>query len=172
MVCIASLAGRDGDMSRLQQRCYRAGNGYPVGIRSCKCHRQPGIRRRRECLGCKRRYTTYERVEEILPVVVKKDGRRESFDRTKILSGLKKACEKRPISTATIEAVTDRIEKRIQEMGESEIESRIVGEEVMKELHQLDQVAYVRFASVYREFKDIDQFMDELKSLAQQRRER
>ncbi|MCC6140274.1 MAG: transcriptional repressor NrdR [Nitrospira sp.] len=130
------------------------------------------IRRRRECLGCKRRYTTYERVEEILPVVVKKDGRRESFDRTKILSGLKKACEKRPISTATIEAVTDRIEKRIQEMGESEIESRIAGEEVMKELHQLDQVAYVRFASVYREFKDIDQFMDELKSLAQQRRER
>jgi transcriptional repressor NrdR len=130
------------------------------------------IRRRRECLGCKRRYTTYERVEEILPVVVKKDGRRESFDRAKILSGLKKACEKRPISTATIEAVTDRIEKRIQEMSESEIESRIVGEEVMKELHQLDQVAYVRFASVYREFKDIDQFMDELKSLAQQRRER
>ncbi len=130
------------------------------------------VRRRRECLGCKRRYTTYERVEEILPVVVKKDGRRESFDRTKILSGLKKACEKRPISTATIEAVTDRIEKRVQEMGESEIESRIVGEEVMKELHQLDQVAYVRFASVYREFKDIDQFMDELKSLAQQRRER
>ena len=130
------------------------------------------IRRRRECLGCKRRYTTYERVEEILPVVVKKDGRRESFDRAKILSSLKKACEKRPISTATIEAVTDRIEKRIQEMGESEIESRIVGEEVMKELHQLDQVAYVRFASVYREFKDIDQFMDELKSLAQQRRER
>jgi transcriptional repressor NrdR len=130
------------------------------------------IRRRRECLGCKRRYTTYERVEEILPMVVKKDGRRESFDRTKILAGLKKACEKRPISTATIEAVTDRIEKRIQEMGETEIESRIVGEELMKELHQLDQVAYVRFASVYREFKDIDQFMDELRTLAQQRRER
>ena len=130
------------------------------------------IRRRRECLGCKRRYTTYERVEEILPVVVKKDGRRESFDRTKILAGLKKACEKRPISTTTIEAVTDRIEKRIQEMGETEIESRIVGEELMKELHQLDQVAYVRFASVYREFKDIDQFMNELRTLAQQRRER
>ena len=130
------------------------------------------IRRRRECLGCKRRYTTYERVEEILPVVVKKDGRRESFDRTKILAGLKKACEKRPISTATIETVTDRIEKRIQEMGETEIESRVAGEELMKELHQLDQVAYVRFASVYREFKDIDQFMDELRTLAQQRRER
>jgi transcriptional repressor NrdR len=130
------------------------------------------IRRRRECLGCKRRYTTYERVEEILPMVVKKDDRRESFDRTKILAGLKKACEKRPISTATIEDVTDRIEKRIQEMGETEIESRIVGEELMKELHQMDQVAYVRFASVYREFKDIDQFMDELRTLAQQRRER
>jgi transcriptional repressor NrdR len=130
------------------------------------------IRRRRECIGCRRRYTTYERVEEILPVVVKKDGRRESFDRAKILSGIKKACEKRPISTATIEDAADRIEKRIQEMGESEIKSRVVGEEVMKELHQLDQVAYVRFASVYRDFKDIDQFMDELKVLAQQRRER
>jgi transcriptional repressor NrdR len=130
------------------------------------------IRRRRECLGCKRRFTTYERVDEILPVVVKKDGRREAFDRAKILSGLKKACEKRPISTATIEAVADRVEKRIQEMGETEVESRVIGEELMKELHQLDQVAYVRFASVYREFKDIDQFMDELRMLAQQRRER
>lgn len=130
------------------------------------------IRRRRECLACKRRYTTYERVEESLPVVVKKDGRREPFDRMKVLAGLKKACEKRPISTATIEAVTDRIEKRIQEMGETEIPSTTIGEEVMKELHQLDQVAYVRFASVYREFKDIDQFMDELKALARERREK
>ena len=130
------------------------------------------IRRRRECLSCKRRYTTYERVEETMPAVVKKDGRREPFDRGKIVSGLKKACEKRPISTATIEGVTDRIEKRIQDMGETEIVSTAVGEEVMKELSQLDQVAYVRFASVYREFKDIDQFMDEIKSLAQQRRER
>jgi transcriptional repressor NrdR len=130
------------------------------------------IRRRRECLTCKRRYTTYERVEETMPAVVKKDGRREPFDRGKIVSGLKKACEKRPISTATIESVTERIEKRIQDMGETEIVSTAVGEEVMKELSQLDQVAYVRFASVYREFKDIDQFMDEIKSLAQQRRER
>ncbi len=130
------------------------------------------IRRRRECLSCKRRYTTYERVEETMPAVVKKDGRREPFDRGKIVSGLKKACEKRPISTATIETVTDRIEKRIQDMGETEIVSTAVGEEVMKELSQLDQVAYVRFASVYREFKDIDQFMDEIKALAQQRRER
>ena len=130
------------------------------------------IRRRRECLSCKRRYTTYERVEETMPAVVKKDGRREPFDRGKIVSGLKKACEKRPISTATIETVTDRIEKHIQDMGETEIVSTAVGEEVMKELSQLDQVAYVRFASVYREFKDIDQFMDEIKALAQQRRER
>lgn len=127
------------------------------------------IRRRRECLKCKRRFTTYERIEESQPVVVKKDNRREPFDRQKILSGLKKACEKRPISIATVEAVTDRIEKRIQEMGETEVPSRAVGEEIMKELHQLDQVAYVRFASVYREFKDIDQFMDELKALARER---
>lgn len=127
------------------------------------------IRRRRECLSCKRRYTTYERIEESLPMVVKKDGRREPYDRMKILNGIKKACEKRPISVATIEAVTDRIEKRIQEMGETEVSSRTIGEEIMKELHNLDQVAYVRFASVYREFKDIDQFMDELKALARER---
>lgn len=130
------------------------------------------IRRRRECLSCKRRYTTYERVEESLPLVIKKDGRREPFDRLKILSGLKKACEKRPISITTIETVSDQIEKQIQEMGETEISSRVVGEEVMRHLHQLDQIAYVRFASVYREFKDIDQFMDEIKALAHERREK
>lgn len=130
------------------------------------------IRRRRECLVCKRRYTTYERIEEILPMVVKKDGRREPFDRTKILAGLKKACEKRPISIATLDGVADRVEKHFQEMGESEIPSAAIGEEVMRELHQLDQVAYVRFASVYREFKDIDQFMDELKMLAREQREK
>jgi len=130
------------------------------------------IRRRRECLACKRRFTSYERIEESFPVVVKKDGRREPFDRLKIVSGLKRACEKRPISTATIETVADRIEKRIQEMGETEVSSRTVGEEVVRELHQLDQVAYVRFASVYREFKDIDQFMDELKILARERQEK
>lgn len=105
-------------------------------------------------------------------MVVKKDGRREPFDRLKILSGITKACEKRPISVSTIEAVTDRIEKRIQEMGETELSSNAIGEEVMRELHNIDQVAYVRFASVYREFKDIDQFMDELKVLARERREK
>lgn len=123
------------------------------------------IRRRRECLKCKRRFTTYERVEEILPFVIKKDGRREPFERQKILQGLKKACEKRPISIAAIEEATSRIEKRVQEKGVTEIPSHLVGEEVMSELHQLDQVAYVRFASVYREFKDLNAFMKELKQL-------
>lgn len=128
------------------------------------------IRRRRECLSCKRRFTTYERVEENLPMVVKKDNRREPFDRQKILAGLKKACEKRPISISALEAAVDRIEKRIQDLGETEVPCRAVGEEVMRELHQLDQVAYVRFASVYREFKDIDQFMDTIRALAQEGR--
>jgi len=127
------------------------------------------IRRRRECLGCERRFTTYERVEEMLPMIIKKDGRRESFDRAKVLAGLKKACEKRPISMATLEAVADRIEKRIQERGEAEVPCRVVGEEVMAELHQLDQVAYVRFASVYLEFEDVSEFMNELKHLVRQR---
>ena len=127
------------------------------------------IRRRRECLQCTRRFTTYERIEESLPVIVKKDNRRETFDRIKVMVGLKKACEKRPISSAALESSVDRIEKRLQEYGESEVPARVVGEEVMRELHHLDQVAYVRFASVYREFKDIDQFMEMIKSLAHER---
>ncbi len=127
------------------------------------------IRRRRECLGCKRRYTTYERVQDTLPSVVKKDGRREAFERLKILAGIKKACEKRPVSISTVESITDQVEKQVQEMGETEIPSQTIGEHVMRQLHQLDHVAYVRFASVYREFKDIDQFMDELKVLAHER---
>lgn len=123
------------------------------------------IRRRRECNDCGRRFTTYERVEETLPLVVKKDGRREPYDRAKIMAGVLKACEKRPVSINIIEKMADRIEQKIQEKGEKEIPSKIIGEEIMKELHSLDQVAYVRFASVYREFKDINQFMDELKGL-------
>jgi len=130
------------------------------------------IRRRRECLGCQRRYTTYERVEEVLPLVVKKDGRREPFDRTKILQGLKKACEKRPVGLSVIEEVVDRVEKKMLEMGEPEIPSRVIGEEVMTQLHGVDQVAYVRFASVYREFKDVTQFMDELTGLLKDNRRR
>jgi len=128
------------------------------------------IRRRRECLGCKRRYTTYERIEENLPMVVKKDNRREPFDRAKILAGLKKACEKRPVSIGALGAAVDRIEKRIQDKGETELPSRDVGEEVMIELRELDPVAYVRFASVYREFKDIDQFMDTIRALTPDKR--
>lgn len=120
------------------------------------------IRRRRECIGCERRFTTYERVEETLPLVVKKDGRRESFDRTKIISGMKRACEKRPVSIATIEKVVDRLELSLQESGEKEIESARIGEAVMAALRDIDEVAYVRFASVYRQFKDINEFMAEL----------
>jgi transcriptional repressor NrdR len=123
------------------------------------------IRRRRECISCERRFTTYERVEGNFPMVIKKDGRRETFERQKILQGLKKACEKRPVSMSLLEESVTQIEKKIQEMGESEIPSNIIGEEVMRKLHDLDPVAYVRFASVYREFKDINEFMSELKDL-------
>ena len=123
------------------------------------------IRRRRECEACGYRFTTFEHIEEFLPLIVKKDGRRESFDRQKILAGLKRACEKRPISIETLEELLDRIEKHLQEQGEKEIEAAVIGEQIMKELKELDQVAYVRFASVYREFKDINEFMSELKGL-------
>lgn len=123
------------------------------------------IRRRRECDACGKRFTTYERVEELLPMIVKKDGRREPFDRMKVLNGIQKACEKRPVSRADVEAVVDRIEREIQEMGEKEILAKEVGERIMRALHDLDHVAYVRFASVYRDFKDVNQFMDELKGL-------
>jgi transcriptional repressor NrdR len=123
------------------------------------------IRRRRECLKCEGRFTTYERVEEVLPSVIKKDGRRETFDRMKILSGLKKACEKRPISMEMLERTVEEIEKSLQEKGLKELPSTMVGEEVMERLHKLDEVAYVRFASVYRSFRDINEFMSELKDI-------
>jgi transcriptional repressor NrdR len=129
------------------------------------------IRRRRECLGCRKRFTTSERAEDALPLVVKKDGRREPFDRLKIFNGLKKACEKRPISIDLIEKIVNRIELHFQDKGEREVKSSEVGERVMEELHRLDGVAYVRFASVYRQFKDIREFMDELKDLLENREE-
>ena len=128
------------------------------------------IRRRRECLGCQRRFTTYERVEEILPMVVKKDGRREAFDRVKVIEGLKLACQKRPVSAEQLEAVVDSIERRLQEMGEKEVPTSVIGEAVMRALAQLDEVAYVRFASVYRSFKDLGKFMSELKELISERK--
>jgi len=129
------------------------------------------IRRRRECLKCLKRYTTSERAEETLPLIIKKDGRREPFNRIKIFNGLKKACEKRPISINVIEKIVNRIEAYFQERGEREIKSSEIGEKVMEELHRLDGVAYVRFASVYRQFKDIHEFMNELKDLLGNREE-
>ena len=123
------------------------------------------IRRRRECLDCGRRYTTYERVEDIPLRVIKKDGSRVPFDRSKILMGLHKACEKRPISTETLEEIVRSIENDIYEHGDKEVSTKVIGEMVMKKLRDLDQVAYVRFASVYREFKDPGQFLEELRPL-------
>jgi transcriptional repressor NrdR len=128
------------------------------------------IRRRRECLGCSRRFTTYERVDEILPLVVKKDGRREPFDRAKVLAGLKKACSKRPVPVETLETTVDRIEREIEETGDKEIQSSRIGDAVMSALHEIDDVAYVRFASVYRSFRDAGELMSELqKSLDEAR---
>lgn len=123
------------------------------------------IRRRRECLKCAKRFSTAERLEEGLPLVVKKDARREVFDRTKIFNGLKKACEKRPISITNLEKIVSRIEYNFLERGDREVKSTEIGEMIMEELKALDEVAYVRFASVYRQFKDINEFMDELKGL-------
>jgi transcriptional repressor NrdR len=127
------------------------------------------IRRRRECLKCGKRFTSYERVEDIVPMVVKKDGRREPFDRPKILRGLEKACEKRPVSVELLEGIVDSIEKKLINLGVKEIQSTWVGEEVMSSLRELDKVAYVRFASVYRQFKDISELMNEVKTLFEQK---
>ena len=134
-------------------------------IDSRESHEGLVIRRRRECLACKRRFTTYERVEELYPLIVKKDGRREAFDREKIVSGLQKACEKRPVSAAQVEETVSAIERMLQSMGEKEVASTVIGEELMRLLQGLDEVAYVRFASVYRSFRDIAEFMTELKEL-------
>ena len=123
------------------------------------------IRRRRECMGCGKRFTTYEFVEDILPMVVKKDGRREVFDRMKIRNGVMKACEKRPISMEALEKLVENVEQDCQEYQGDEIPSTVIGEKVMNELKTLDGVAYVRFASVYRQFRDVGEFMAELNDL-------
>lgn len=123
------------------------------------------IRRRRECLECGKRFTSYERIDEIPYMVVKKDGTRERFDRQKLVNGLLKACEKRPVSLKSIEGIADRVESTLQERPEREISTAEVGAFVMEELKKLDKVAYVRFASVYRHFRDIGEFMSELKDL-------
>ncbi len=126
---------------------------------------ETSIRRRRECLDCKSRFTTYERVEEVELLIIKKDGVRETFDRSKILSGMIKACEKRPISMDVIESFVSSLEREFQERGDREVDSREIGERVINKLYEIDEVAYVRFASVYRSFKDVNQFMSELKDL-------
>lgn len=123
------------------------------------------IRRRRECLSCSDRFTTYEKLERSLPLLIKKDGRREEFDREKIISGVRKACQKRPVSTKDIEDLVDRVEQYLQESGEKEVHAVKVGEKVISEIYNLDDVAYVRFASVYRSFKDVNEFMVELKEV-------
>jgi len=127
------------------------------------------IRRRRECLACGRRFTSYERIDEIPFMVVKKDGRRERFERQKLVAGLLKACEKRPVSVAALEAVADQVEGALQEKAEREITTEEIGARVMRELRQLDKVAFVRFASVYRNFRDIDEFKNELNELLRTR---
>ncbi len=127
------------------------------------------IRRRRQCLACQRRFTSYERIDEIPYMAVKKDGRRERFDRQKVLAGLLKACEKRPVSMIQLETIADKAEAMVQESSEREVNTRSLGEMIMNELKNLDKVAYVRFASVYLDFKDVQEFMTELKDLLKSR---
>jgi transcriptional repressor NrdR len=129
------------------------------------------IRRRRECVACGRRFTTYEKLEETLPMVVKKDSRREPFSREKIISGIKMACQKRPISITKIDEFVESLELYFQEVGRKEIDSKEVGERVINKLKEWDEVAYVRFASVYRQFKDINEFMAELEGILKSRKE-
>jgi len=127
------------------------------------------IRRRRECLSCSKRFTSYERIDQIPHLVVKKDGRRERFDREKVMAGLLKACEKRPVAMRSLDAVVDRVESMMHESPEREVAADQIGEFLMEQLRELDKVAFVRFASVYRDFKDVDQFMATLKGLLESR---
>jgi len=129
------------------------------------------IRRRRSCEACGQRFTTYERLEVMMPMLIKKDGRREAYDRYKVVGGLKKACEKRPVSMAEIDEFVDSLERELQDLGEREVPTQWIGEKMMEGLAKLDEVAYVRFASVYRQFKDINEFMDELKGLLDTRKD-
>jgi len=130
------------------------------------------IRRRRECLGCGRRFTTYEKLEDILPMVVKKDGRREPFNREKIISGIRNACQKLRVSEAKIQEFVDSLESYFQDLGKKEIDSSEIGERVINKLKKWDEVAYVRFASVYRQFKDINEFMSELEEILKAKQEK
>lgn len=148
-------------------RCPKCGHLEDRVIDSRSTKEGRAIRRRRECIGCGNRYTTYEYVENASMVVVKRNGKREPFSREKIIAGVSRACEKRPISLTQIEEMVDRIETEIQRQAPGEVTSREIGERVMDELHLLDEVAYVRFASVYRHFKDVNEFLDEIQGLVQ-----
>jgi transcriptional repressor NrdR len=128
------------------------------------------IRRRRECLACERRFTTYERIDEVPYMVVKKDGRREKFDRQKVLAGLLKACEKRPVAMGKLAEIVDEVESRLMESGDRELSTTAIGELLMEQLRNLDKIAYVRFASVYRDFQDEEAFFNELKTLIRKKR--
>ena len=146
-------------------KCPYCGHPESKVIDSRPADENASIRRRRECLSCARRFTTYETVESLPMVVIKKDGSRQSFDRQKMLRGMIRACEKRPVTLAELERIADEIEQELQNSMEREIRTEDVGEKVMDRLRKVDQVAYVRFASVYRQFKDIDTFMAELNKL-------
>ena len=146
-------------------KCPYCGHPESKVIDSRPADENASIRRRRECLSCAQRFTTYETVESLPMVVIKKDGSRQSFDRQKMLRGMIRACEKRPVTLAELERIADEIEQELQNSMEREIRTEIIGEKVMERLRKVDQVAYVRFASVYRQFKDIDTFMAELNKL-------
>lgn len=146
-------------------RCPHCGDRENRVLDSRSSEEGMAIRRRRECLACGKRFTTYERLEEEPLVVLKKDGRREPFDRQKILKGLRKACEKRPLSFESLEKIADKVEWAIRNRAENEVSSAVIGEYIMQQLKEVDEVAYVRFASVYRQFKDLDIFMAELQNL-------
>ena len=150
-------------------KCPYCGNLGDKVVDSRESKEGDAIRRRRECLSCGRRFTSYERIDEIPYMVVKKDGRRERFERQKLVAGLLKACEKRPVSIPQLEAIADKIEGRLQENPEREISTDKIGATVMSSLKQLDKVAFVRFASVYRNFRDLDEFKDELNALLRTR---
>jgi transcriptional repressor NrdR len=146
-------------------KCPFCGHSESKVVDSRESKEAQSIRRRRECLGCERRFTTYERVDEIPYMVVKKEGSRERFDRQKVLAGLLRACEKRPVSTGRLEEIVDEVEATVADAVERELSTKRIGEVLMSRLRELDKVAYVRFASVYLEFKDIREFMEELKDL-------
>ena len=150
-------------------KCPFCGHLHDKVVDSRESKEGDAIRRRRQCLGCQRRFTSYERIDEIPYMVVKKDGRRERFDRQKVLSGILKACEKRPVSMVQLEAIADNAEVVVQESSEREVSTQTLGEMIMNELKNLDKVAYVRFASVYLDFKDVQEFMSELKDLLKTR---